>query len=1141
MARDMSARTEGSLLLLILPLLIGGLLLVFLAKTSLTVPANAIHLNAASAEELAVALELDPALASELVLLRNRRNGFLYAYEPASLSLFPSPSERADVASRLSRSAINVNTAGVDLLANELGISRAKARRVVEYRKTFADHRFPSREALLQTPWMDAQTLSQYGERLIVRTPGKAALSFAFNAGLLLVTLLLLPPMLRRRGIGGDPFLLPIACLLSGFGIIALFSIKDPLRDTPVYLSHIQGVWLGLAVFTLAAAVPARSGENRRWLSARLIRSPLQRKSRVAQSLMLLALLSPARSKMRRYTYLWAIASVALLLGLILFGTGPSGIRLNLFFFQPVELIKLFLMIFTACYLSDRSELLTDALHRWRPPLPKNWLARWRGLAMPRLQDSGPILLMFSLALVLFLVVRDMGPALLLFGAFISTLYIATGRLGVVWIGLLIMLAGGWLAYRIGIGVMPVRVDMWLHPWNNQHGSGMQLGQALWGMASGGLWGTGLGLGSPGTTPRAGSDMIFATLAEELGLIGALTILTLYVLLLWRGVRIALHAQTDFDRLLATGFTALLGFQTLLITAGVTGALPLSGMTLPFISSGKSSLIASFFLIGMLRGISIPTGSVPIGAPNPLFHRALRQYLTVMSLLLLGVVGIGRLFWIQAVRADEIAAAPLRTPDADGVVRAKINPRLLAVERRIPRGSIYDRNGRPLATSRLSEISQTMEDDPARARALFLKGRYYPYGPSFAHLVGYLHPMLGGPTGLEREYNATLRGFNSYRELVEDYRASYLPPRLSGRAPRRGADIYLTLDAEIQKQAVAVLQRTVSSLRDRKTGKPRERSALVIVQPATGEVLALASLPSYDPNSLTTEHLKRLTDNLDGSSRLLDRARSGYYPPGSTIKVAVAATALDAGIEPEYDCNHVQNRVIWRYKNRTYARRQLRDDKGDPPHNVIRMDRALRQSCNLYFANLGLLLGPERLQESLSERFRIRMVKPVNLFAEDLPDNAFGQGTMLVSPIEMACIAASVANRGRMLQPLYVREIRHPTGKTNPLHHAAPFTQSMSPETAQRLQEMMLGVTRSGTARGVFSGLLWEVAGKTGTAQTDTGDGVSHSWFMGFAPADSPRYAFSCIIENGGYGRSTAAPAVRQLLETLQRERVPHY
>jgi peptidoglycan glycosyltransferase len=199
------------------------------------------------------------------------------------------------------------------------------------------------------------------------------------------------------------------------------------------------------------------------------------------------------------------------------------------------------------------------------------------------------------------------------------------------------------------------------------------------------------------------------------------------------------------------------------------------------------------------------------------------------------------------------------------------------------------------------------------------------------------------------------------------------------------------------------------------------------------------------------------------------------------------------------------------------------------------MDRALRDSCNLYFANLGLILGPERLQESFSERFQIRMVRPVRTFAEDLPDNAFGQGTMLVSPMEMACIAASVANRGRMAQPIFVREVRDSMGKSIPQNTASRSIQSMSPETAQRIKEMMLSVTQSGTASGVFSGLSWEVAGKTGTAETDTGDGVSHSWFIGFAPVDSPRYAFSCIIENGGYGRSAAAPAIRQVLETIQR------
>src|SRR5262249_48115777 len=158
----------------------------------------------------------------------------------------------------------------------------------------------------------------------------------------------------------------------------------------------------------------------------------------------------------------------------------------------------------------------------------------------------------------------------------------------------------------------------------------------------------------------------------------------------------------------AAGLTSLLGMQTFLIIAGVTGALPLTGITLPFMSYGNSSLVCDFFLLGLLRAISAPGDSVSASEPNPLFRKTLRNLATVFAIGLLGILGVGRLMWIQAVDADEIAGAIIRTPDADGVVRSKINPRFLALERQIRRGSVYDRNGRVLATSDLTEISQAL-------------------------------------------------------------------------------------------------------------------------------------------------------------------------------------------------------------------------------------------------------------------------------------------------------------------------------------------------------------------------------------------------------------------------------------------------
>lgn len=1093
MARNRSRHAEGSLLTLVLLILAVGFTLVFLARTRIGPPGDAIDLNAASVNELALAFEIDPALAEILVQHRERMGGFVHVDQVRSLSVIPAGKQAERFREAIHQSGVDLYTAGISEIEKILGVPRPVAHRIIAYRDALPERRFQSPEELFKVPVVDAQMFDRLSERLVVRRLVDVFWRFVLSACLLAGLFVAVPVILRKTSSSGDPFLLPITFLLAGLGVITLFSIKDPFRDTMVYLHHVKGLCWGMAALLFGALLPTRT-----------------------------------RRALRHYTYVWALAALLLLVALWLFGRGPEGAKLSLFFFQPMEIVKILFMLFMAGYLAARGDQLADALHRWRPPVLKGALARTQGLAVPRRQDFAPLLGMFAAAIGLFLVVRDMGPALVLYGAVLATLYLATARSGVVVLGVLLVVVAGWMAYVLNFGVMPVRVAMWLNPWQNTYPNGMQLGQGLWAMASGGIWGTGLGLGAPAQIPRGGSDLIFASLGEELGLTGSLTVLVLYVLLIWRGLRIALHTPNDFDRLVAAGFTSLLGCQVFFITAGVTGLLPLTGITLPFVSYGSSSLVVDMFMVGALWAISLPDGSVAVIGQKPLFRRTARKLLTTAAFTLLGLVGTGRLFWVQAIASDQIAGHLIRTPDADRIVRSKVNPRLLAIERAIERGSIYDRRGQVLATSRLGEISREMEDDPARARKFYRKGRYYPRGAAFAHLIGYLDPAFGGPTGLEKDFHAELRGFQNYSDLVSDYRAKDLPRWLTRIHPRVGKDLVLTLDADLQEEAHRILRRT-----KRAKGSSAGGAAMVVLDPLTGEMLVSASVPTFNPNTLTPDRWRALLANEDNSHRLVDRARAGVYPPGSSIKVATAAAGLEEGIEPVFTCNHAWRDVRWSYQGQIYFRRQIRDDQGDPPHGRIGMARAVQDSCNLYFAKLGLKLGPERLHRAFAERFELHRIAPLPDFAADLPDNAYGQGTMRVTPTEMARIAAAVANKGAMMQPLYVREVREPGGAIVKRFSPTRMGRPIGELNARRLAEMMHRVVRQGTARGVFDDLPVEVAGKTGTAETDTGNKQPHAWFIGYTPYSRPRYAFACIIENGGYGRQAAAPAVREMLQEI--------
>jgi cell division protein FtsI/penicillin-binding protein 2/cell division protein FtsW (lipid II flippase) len=943
----------------------------------------------------------------------------------------------------------------------------------------------------------------------VLRSPDAVTRRFAIAGGIFLLAVFLLPPLLRRR-VSGDPFLVPLTLLLSGFGVVTLFSVKDPLRDSPAWEHHLWG--LALSVFVMV-------------MMARL--TPL------------------ARQKMRSYGYAWALMAILLVVGLMLFGQGPEGVRLSLFAFQPVEVIKLLLVFFLAGYLSEKSDLITDASTRWTPKFLAN-VRRSDGrptftLMLPRLRDIGPLVVMWSLALALFLIIRDMGPGALLFAAFVVTLYLATGRGVFVVLGTLLLFGAGYAAYKSGLGVFPTRVNMWLNPFQNAHPNGMQLGQSFWAMASGGASGKGLGFGMPGTMPRAGSDLAFVSWAEETGVVGAWVVLVVFALLVWRGVRIALRAGSDFDRMLAFGLTALLGLQTLLILGGVTGATPLTGLSLPFIAYGNSALIANFAIIGLLRGISAASpgeGGRPFLRPE--IGLAARRFTFGFAALLLAGIGLARVARIQVFEADAMAVRAIKTPDADKVVRPHINPRLLTIANQIQRGSIYDRNGRVLATSRPEEIKKLVPNVKQAARLIAEGKRYYPFGEACAHLVGYLDPGVGGPFGLESGYNTELRGFHDYPELLADYRRLHT---ISYR-PRKSLNLHLSLDAAWQRDAQKLLWRTVSKLKDKRDPKKiKDRASFVLLDPKTGDVRVAACLPTFDPNTLTPEKVKAIYAAPDAEDRgvFVNRAVSGLYPPGSTMKIATTACALETMLYAEsfaVVCNRVDPEIRWRANGVYYTRRNTRDDAGDPNFGSIALPTGFRVSSNIYFANLAVELGPKTFRDYLIKNLAFRHVPAQPAFDADLPDLGYGQGRMQATPVEMARLAGAVANDGKMMQARYVKRL---DGLKDEAHRAElepkVAGEPMKPTTAAKLQAYMRSVVTGGTARGVFDDLGFTVSGKTGTAQNERADREPHSWFVGFtSPLKTHnRLAFACVVENGGYGKRVAAVICRDVLSAISQ------
>lgn len=300
-------------------------------------------------------------------------------------------------------------------------------------------------------------------------------------------------------------------------------------------------------------------------------------------------------ARLRAYKYTAALVAVLLLVATGLFGTTINGARLWFTVagqtVQTTELIKVFLIVFLAGYLADEASVLAA------PRL------RFAGRTYSALPYLLPLLITLVVAIAALALLKDLGSIALLLLLVIGALYVATGRLRFVAGGVALLVLTGFMGY-FAFDHAQARIDVWLDPYADAGGAGYQTVQSLYAIQAGGITGEGLGLGEPGTVPAAPTDYIFAAVAEELGLAGALGVVLLYVLLLFAGLRVALQARDDYGKLLAASIALLIAIQAAVIIAGNLRIVPTTGITLPFVSYGGSSLIINYLLVGLLLGIS---------------------------------------------------------------------------------------------------------------------------------------------------------------------------------------------------------------------------------------------------------------------------------------------------------------------------------------------------------------------------------------------------------------------------------------------------------------------------------------------------------------------------------------------------------
>ena len=708
-----------------------------------------------------------------------------------------------------------------------------------------------------------------------------------------------------------DPYLLPVFSLLNGWGLLMIY------RLDPTY-GFRQTIWMAIAIAAMTFAL------------------------RIPDLLTFL----------RRYKYVWLIGGILLTLLTFFIGVYPGGSGPGLWlsvgglYVQPSEILKFLLIIYLAAYLADSFQ--------------------FRG-NLGRLLT--PTLILIGLAVLILVAQRDLGTASIFIILYTVVVYLASGKRRLLLISFLIVSVALLIGYLV-FDVIELRVDAWLNPWQDARGRSYQIVQSLIAVANGGLAGRGIGLGSPGVVPVAHSDFIFSAILEEFGTAGGFLLVSLFALLTLRGFTIALHAPNQYQRFLAAGFSSYFATQSILIMGGTIRLLPLTGVTLPFVSYGGTSLVVSMAAGFILLLVSNQAEDHPAAIDRTKPYELIGGvYLAGFALIILLAA-----YW-GVIRAGDLLAR-------------SDNPRRAISDRYVYRGTIFDRNNRAL-TSVTGEAGSFE--------------RFLNY-PPLSSVIGYSDPNYG-QTGIEYYLDGILRGvtYNSTSE-IETTRLLY------GQFPP-GFDLRLSLDMPVQQTADELISNYIGSA--------------VVMNAETGEILAMATSPTFDANQLDTHWESWMKDE---RAPLLNRATQALYPPGATTGGVLLARILS-----QYSSSTPVPTFPWTTTPGD-ANFCAILPKGDPSWGDL-----VASGCIKALATIN---RSSSIEDTLELYQQAGLFMPLTLpleasqpVAVETASNYYslysGDAGILVSPTQLAIMAATLSNGGKVVSPQIATAYRKLDGDWN--------------------------------------------------------------------------------------------------------------
>ena len=1000
---------------------------------------------------------------------------------------------------------------------------------------------------------------------LIVRTPEEFNQWFWITIAVFFAAFFLVHVFLSLRLPQTDQLILPVVMALTGLSLITLLSLQDPLRDRFLARSTIGYLGAGMVGLFLLLFFNLR----RFTTDAALYRLFF----------------------FRKYTdkgWQWAVVAVGLLILTIFFGSGPegSGVKVNLFGFQPSEIVKFLLLLFLAGFFAVNERFISEY---------RSWHKRWSFFSFA--------LLAIVCAILLFLMLGDLGPAIVVCFTFIILFSFSRGDFSFMAGAVILYVLSGWVLQNIwlatGVTLLllvlallfwkkqlsesavmalvvmasfllldqvpflddifpgPVqrlsdRKAIWEDAWNNEVFGGDHVANSIWAMASGGLGGQGVGEGFAKTIPEAHTDMILPSIGEEFGLAGIICVFILFLIYLHRAVVIGRQTGTPFLFYICAGIGVGTFVQFLLIAGGSIGALPLSGVSLPFVSYGGSSLMANLVAAGFLLSASVVKGSaVQMKYITAQQDRNLVPALVAACIgLLLLTANVARYLFNN----ERWVVEPALVAERSGARMFSYNPRIYILINRLEAGSLYDRSGLLLATSSKEKLLQQRDTIAAsgiesfKVDALSRKrlDRFYPFGDQMFFWTGDLNTglFMGGTNGYFAEYEllAELRGFpapttaynvtaNRFREdrflpaavremaiARSDYSA-LSPLLLAGinsaeveAFKQRNRDVHLSMDASLQTALNKSLQRD-DSLR-------MKRVSIVVMEDSTGDVLASSMFPlpqvhNWELMNLTSAEQNRLPFWVNNA----DAGFTHATQPGSTVKILTALAALNK------HGTDISRRAI---PVRPQDLIRTRGFEPDEPGNIT-MERAIVRSNNSYFIKLANEL---QLQEEMADLYlssgmflrgvggyyyqaaarnewqqdkwrefwrkteftSIRSYNPNDIRktrARGVSGMAWGQGELIATPASVARFISGISNGGQITPNRYVLKI-----SDSLLPVKKPLRIAKDSAYAALLTSYMKKQSSS-----KVSTLGIKVAGKTGTPERIVkGRRINDGWYVFFAP-----------------------------------------